>query len=103
MFKNLRFRLNCGLTIGSCLLCGLAQGAVYQPQWEPDPGTMLYSLLFQMDGEIVGTDSLAWPDGRSAMYQYIKTDKGLYRCVDYHDESFVETGNFCWKLKKWPN
>ncbi len=74
----------------------------YQPQWEPVPGIMLYALLFGGGGEIVGTDSVSWPNGRSAMFQYVKTKEALFRCIDYHDESFIETGNNCYKLKKWP-
>lgn len=81
---------------------GSVNGAESQQQWEPVPGQMLFSLIFDSDGKIVGTDSLSWPDGRSAMVQYIKTKGSFYRCIDYHDVSFSETGNFCWKLKKWP-
>ena len=86
------------LLIGSSAHCG----EFYTPQWEPTPGVMLYWLVVESDGEIIGTDSLSWPDGRSALFQYVKTKDGLYRCVDYHDEAFRETGNMCYKSKKWP-
>lgn len=86
------------------ILHAFAVGSVnaeYQRQWEPEPGQMLYSLIFDLDGEIVATGSLTSPDGRSALVHYIKTKDFFYRCIDYQNQSFTETGHFCWKLKKW--
>jgi hypothetical protein len=75
----------------------------YKTQWEAEPGKMLYHLIFGMKGKVVSTDAISWPDGRSATIQYIKTDATMYKCVDFYNGSFQETGNMCYRLKKWPS
>lgn len=87
------------------LAFSISTAAESKQQWVPAPGKMLFTLIFDSDGEIVGTDSITWSGG-GAMVLYIKTKNSFYRCVDYHklsvsgNLSFSETGNFCSKLKK---
>ena len=41
--------------------------------WSPDAHASLYRLLIENSGKLLSTNSVEWPDGRSAQVQYIKT------------------------------
>lgn len=67
-------------------------------QWVIQPGKSIYSILYDEGGVIESTDALPWPDGRSALIIYIRTDNAFYRCVDYKDQSFESSWFICYKL-----
>jgi hypothetical protein len=89
-----------------------------QNSWILAPSITLSGLYFNRTGSpelaenrgrytahIVGTDALSWPDGRSALITTIEL-RGitedlhwLYRCVNYKDANFSDTGEVCWQLK----
>jgi len=55
--------------------------------------------------ELISTDALSWPDGRSALITYIKISNikddsyWYYRCVDFMTVDFQENGQMCYELR----
>lgn len=69
-------------------------------QWANVFGVSTFDVVNNMNGKIIQSSSVSWPDGRSALILYLKTAKDIYRCVDYKDKDFVDTGFYCSKLVK---
>jgi len=110
------------LALPAILIPGIAsaQDAPGQ-QWAPLPGHSLYSIMngealpetlsgegYTHTADVVSTDALSWPDGRSAFttlvmivaftgsFEPIGTE--YYRCIDWMDADFRANGFECWNL-----
>lgn len=84
----------------SVLIFSISAAAEYKQQWVPAPDRMLFTLIFDSDGVIMGTDALLWPDGRSAMIRYIKIKDSFYRFVDYRSAILFRNRKFLLETKK---
>ena len=69
-------------------------------QWEAQPGLAVHEIISNKGGKIISTDALPWPDGRSALILYIKTKTEVFRCVDWKQSDFQDSGFMCFKLIK---
>lgn len=96
--KHLLFTV---LVVASLLISALVRADSLEPQpdhWQLRPELTAHELLSNQGAQLISTDAVSWPDGRSALILYIQTGKELYRCVDFRDASFRANGFICFQL-----
>jgi len=50
--------------------------------------------------ELISSAGLSWPDGRQAVVTFWKAENSLFRCIDYFDKDFRQTGSACYAPAK---
>ena len=67
-------------------------------EWKPIPGLTSAELAIGQEWDLISSDALSWPDGRSALLTYWENKKSSFflRCVDFRDASFQHTGGSCY-------
>ena len=84
-------------TILFCII-NLAYGKEHPKQWEKVPNQSVYNLIHKHNGQIVSSSYVTLPDGRSGLITYIEAKNNIYRCIDWKDKDFRNTGYTCDKL-----
>src|SRR5680860_1849552 len=104
------FRVDCNRTkaVGRAILIAMvlfffAVGAAAQDASEEGWRVVLplqSNDLASKQAELLSSSGLSWPDGRQGIVTFWRHENSLYRCIDFFDESYQQTGGACSKPVK---